>query len=239
MRCTFVLATHRFSQLLVFGGNLQPRTQCLQRLDAALLVHDVARPFLRRGQALAEVVGEGRETDQVIARRQPGSHVADHFLVDAGIDLGVEFGTLWHAIQRFQLGQDRAQCMRIVQCAQERGGPLTDQRLAQLLPDALGHQRVQLATGGDLAHQCHGLFGDGEAQWREARHEARARAQQIFHERRADMAQHALLDIAHTAVGIDQRAGVFVAGNRVDGEVAALQVLLSVTAGSASTTKPR
>lgn len=39
------------------------------------------------------------------------------------------------------------------------------------------------------------------------------------------MAQHTLFKITHAAVGVHQMAGVFVAGNGVDGEVAALQVV--------------
>jgi ABC-type uncharacterized transport system YnjBCD ATPase subunit len=86
---------------------------------------------------------------------------------------------------------------------------------------------VHLAVAHHLAHQRHGLLGDTKAQWREARGEARHPQQPhgILHERRRHVAQHARLEVAHAAVGVDQRA-VFVLGDRVDGEVAPRQVLL-------------
>jgi hypothetical protein len=39
------------------------------------------------------------------------------------------------------------------------------------------------------------------------------------------VAQHAVLDVTHAAIRIDQFAGLLVAGNGIEGEVAALQVL--------------
>ncbi len=114
-----------------------------------------------------------------------------------------------------------------MQGAQERRRARCAQRLAQFLPDAFGYQRVQFAAGGDLPHQCGGFRGEGEPQRCEARHEpCRAQyPQRILDEGRADVAQHPRLDVTRAAPGIDQRAAVLVAGDGIDGEVAALQVL--------------
>ncbi len=144
----------------------------------------------------------------------------------AGIHFRVELRALWHAIQRLQLGQDRAQCMGVMQGAQEGRRPRRGEGATQLLPDALRHQRIEFTAGGDFPHQRHGLLRHGEAQGGEARHEAgRAQhPQRIFNEGRTDVAQHALLDIAHAAIRIHQGAGGFIAGDGVDGEIATLQV---------------
>ena len=104
-----------------------------------------------------------------------------------------------------------------------------------------GHEVGHLAGGDHVAHQRHRFRRDGEAERREARHEARRaqHAQRILGEGRADVAQHARFEVARAAERIDERA-VVVLRDRVDGEVAPLQVFARASpTGSASTTKPR
>ena len=50
-------------------------------------------------------MGERGESDDIVAGCEPGSHVADQFDVDAGVDFGMEFGTLRHAVERVDFGQ--------------------------------------------------------------------------------------------------------------------------------------
>ncbi|MCY1465079.1 hypothetical protein D9M71_831810 [compost metagenome] len=64
-------------------------------------------------------MGEGSKTNQVIARCQLRSHVADHFLMHAGIHFRMEFGALRHAVQRIHFRQDHCQRAGVVQAAQE------------------------------------------------------------------------------------------------------------------------
>ena len=106
-------------------------------------------------------------------------------------------------------------------------GIVLAERLGGLLPDALGRQRLDLAARDDLGHQLQRLGRDREAELREARREARdaQHAQRILGERRRDVAQHARLEVAPPSPRIDQRA-VVGARDRVDREVAALEILL-------------
>ena len=108
----------------------------------------------------------------------------------------------------------------------------------QFLPDPFRHQFREFAVGGHRAHQGQRLRGDAEPQRREPRHEAgRAGPATVFDEGRADVAQHAVLQVAHAIERIDQRPS--------SARAIALRVKSrrrrsssSVTAGSACTTKP-
>ena len=77
---------------------------------------------------------------------------------------------------------------------------------------------LQLAAVSELSHQSHGFFGDAKPYWREARHEAghAQHAQGIFGEGLGNMAQHAILDVFNTAIGIDKIAFA-VLGDGIDG----------------------
>jgi hypothetical protein len=101
----------------------------------------------------------------------------------------------------------------------------------QFLPHAFSHQRVDLAIGHHALHQRHRLGRDAEVV--EARRKT-CHAQQphrVFDKGVGHMPQHTLLQVALAAVGVDQRA-VFVARHRVDGEVAARQVLFQRHVGA-------
>ena len=211
----------------MFRRHLQALAQPDHRVDAALFVHHVGRQLVGRRQRLAKVVAERRVTDQLIARCEPCGHVADQLDVDAGIDLGMVFRALRHAVQRVDLGQHRAQCIGVAQGAQERGGRGTAQGLGEFLPDALWHQFGQFAGCRDLPHQCQRVRRDAEPARREAGHETRRaqHPQRILDEGVADMPQHARLDVGGAAERIHQ-AAVFGTRDRIDGEVAAAQVFL-------------
>ncbi|EGD18400.1 hypothetical protein XGA_3024 [Xanthomonas hortorum ATCC 19865] len=200
-----VFAAGGDGKLAIVLRHLEAFAQGLQRGDAALLVHDVAWPFVRWCECFAQIVGERGKAHQRIARRQSRGHVADHFLVDAGIHFRMKLGALRYAVQRVDFRQDDAQCVGVVQGAQKCGGLRACQYATQLLPHAFGHQAVEFAAGGHLAHQCSGLWRDSETQRCQSCHEARCaqHAHGIFDERRAYMTQHACLQIARAAVGIE------------------------------------
>ena len=88
------------------------------------------------------------------------------------------------------------------------------------------HQVVDFAVGDHARISASVSGATREAERREARQEARAAqdAHRVLGEGRRDVAQHARLEVARAAEGIDQRA-VLVLGDRVDGEVAPLEVL--------------
>ena len=143
----------------------------------------------------------------------------------AGVDLGVIVGALRHAEQAIDLGQHARERAAAAQHLEHPRRLVLHQAARELLPDALGHQRIDFAVGDHLAHQRFGLGGDlevGEAR-REARHAQDAHG--VLGECRRDMAQHLGVEVAPAAVRIDQRA-VLVLGDRVDGEVAAGEVVL-------------
>ncbi len=116
-RCTFVFTAGNDGKLPIVLRHLEPLAQRLQWRDAALLVHDVARPLLWRRERLAQVVGQCGKAHQRIARRDTRRHIADHFLVNAGIHFRMELGALRHAVQRIDFRQDGTQSIGVVQRA--------------------------------------------------------------------------------------------------------------------------
>jgi hypothetical protein len=144
----------------------------------------------------------------------------------AGVDFRMEFRALRNAVQGIDLRQHRGQAAARMQRAQERRGPRRCERARQFLPDAFGHQVGQLAGRGHRTHQRHRLRCDLETEWCKARHEpgGAQHPQRVLGKRRADVAQDARFDVARAAERIEQRA-VGRLRDRIDGEVATLQVL--------------
>ena len=123
-------------------------------LDAAHFVADVARPARRAG-----VLPLPRSCTRQAKRTgsgglQPRADVEHHHQVHAGVDLGVVVGALRHAPQAVDLGQQRGPARRSRAARSNmRDGRGFHQAARQFLPDALGHQRVDLAVVDHLAHQ--------------------------------------------------------------------------------------
>jgi len=87
-------------KLAVLRRYLQSCAQGLERSDARVLVADMARQSVRRGQGLAQIVGQRGEADARITRREARGHVDDQLDVHPGIHLGMEFRALRHAVKR-------------------------------------------------------------------------------------------------------------------------------------------
>ena len=99
----------------------------------------------------------------------------------------------------------------------------------EFLPHALGNQRGGFAVHHHVTHQLQGHGRDREIEARGEPCHAQY-AHRVFGERRPDVTQYARFQIGNAAVRVDDFAiGVF--GNRVDGEIAARQVLLQSDAG--------
>ena len=98
----------------------------------------------RRG-ALAEVVAEAGKAHRQAAL-QAARHVEHHHQVHAGVDLGVVVGALRHAPQAVDLGQQARQRAAVAQHVEHARRARLHQAARELLPDALGHQRVDLAV---------------------------------------------------------------------------------------------
>jgi hypothetical protein len=105
-----------------------------------------------------------------------------------------------------------------------RLGATFHQAARQLLPHALGHQRVHLARGHHVAAQR--PRGVGDAEVRPAGREARQAqdAHGVLGEGVGHVAQHVVAQVGHAAEGVHQRA-VLVLGDGVHRQVAPAQVV--------------
>jgi hypothetical protein len=107
--------------------------------------------------------------------------------------------------------------------------PLLHQSARQLLPHALGDQRIGLAVNDHVAHLLERGGRDSETKPRGKPRHAQD-AHRVFRKGRADVAQDARFQIGRAAEGIDQIAGV-VARDRIDREIAAREVVFERDVG--------
>ena len=199
-----VFARHHLGQFPAVGGHAQPPTHIFEQAHAALLVADVSGQQLDRCAALAEVVAEAGETHGQ-AGLQLRRHVQHHHQVHPGVHFGVVVGTLRHAPEFFDLGQQVLQCAAFPQHVKHARGRAFHQAARQLLPDTFGHQRVHLAMGDHLPHQRHGFWRHGEivktcGKTRQPQDAHRVLAEGVGH-----VAQHLVPDVPLSAVRIDER----------------------------------
>ena len=124
----------------------------------------------------------------------------------AGVDLGVVFGALRHAPEAVHLGQQHLQRAAFEQHVEHARGRGLHQPARQFLPHPLGHQVVGLAVLHHLAHQLHRFGRDVEVGETRCKTRHPQDAHRVFAEGVGHMAQHAGLQVALAAVGVDQRA---------------------------------
>ena len=219
-----VLAGDHLGQLAAVVGHAQALRHLPRQGDAAGLVGEVARPLRARRRALAQVVHQAGPAHRQRSL-QPRRLLQHQHLVYPGVDLGVVGLGLRHAPQTVHLGQQAPQRAAVAQDLDHALRLGLHQAARQLLPHALGHQGVDLAVVHQVPKQRHRLRRDDETF--EACGEAR-RAQQahrVLGEGLADVAQHAVAQVARAAEGVDQRA-VGAQRHGVDGQVAPGQILL-------------
>ena len=186
----------------------------------------MARQHIGRRGAFAQVV---QHTGPAHGQRclQARSHVQHHHHVDAGIDFGVVFGTLGHAPQALQLGQQHAQSTALAQHLEHARGLRLHQPTRDFLPHALGHEVIDLALGDHLLHQTHGLRGNAEVGKPRCKARHAQDAHRVFAESLGDMAQHLGLQIGHAAIRIKNGCiarPVCVCSYGIDSQIAARQV---------------
>ena len=193
------------------------------------------RPLVRRRDALAEVVHERGESHRGVGR-QLARDVEHLQRVDAGVDLRdatcAGCGTPNSAVDLRETAP-RARRTRAAPRNRPCGGCLAERALG-FDPDALGHQRLQSRRSARCrCISSHRLRRDREAERREARREARdaQHAQRVFDEGGRDVAQHARLEVAAAAVGIDERRRRASLRHRVDRQVAPREVFLERDVG--------
>ena len=180
----------------------------------------------RRTQPRAQRI-DGLRLQHAHQRRE--THFERRPLPGRGVQRPQRFAGTAFGVQRIELRQHARQRAAVMQYRKHRRRRTFHQPFGELLPDALGHQRIGLAGLHHLHHQRLRLRGDGKA---EARRKPRhpQDAHRILGECRADMAQHAAADIFGAVARVDQPSRL-VARQRVDGQVAALQVLLQRDVG--------
>ena len=191
---------------------------------------DVPRPFGLWRCALAQVVaqaGKAHFNRSLQLRR----HVQHHHEVHAGVYLGVVLGALRHAPESGDFGQQFVQCTALAQHLEHARRLLRHQAAREFLPDALGHQCINLAVRHHALHQRHGVGGDAEVgkSRRKTRHAKNAH--RVFGKGFGDMAQHAGGDVALAAIGVGQHA-VIALRDGIDGQVAPGQVFFERDIGS-------
>jgi len=155
----------------------------------------------------------------------PGFAVFEAKGREENLDLGVHVGSLRHAPKPIELGQNPRKRAALTQNVEQTRGVLLHQAAREFLPDALCNQRVDFTRRHHQLHQLHGLGGDRK--FAEAGSETRQAQDphRIFRKRRADVAQHARVEVAFTAERIDEGTGL-VQRHRIDREVAPRQILL-------------
>ena len=149
-----------------------------------------------------------------------------------GVDFRVPLFGLRHAVERVELREDARERTRGAQRAEPRGGRGLAERALRFLPDALRDERVRLARGDHRAHARGRLRRDREAERLEAREEARDAQDphRVLVEGVRHVPQLPRLEVRAPAVRVDQRA-IGVARDRVDREVAALEIVLERDVG--------
>ncbi len=146
-------------------------------------------------------------------------HMQD-VLVDG---VGLRRGALWHADARLPLGKRRLECADIAGQPEPVGSPPAEQGLVERLAHPLGRQLRDPRRLRSHERQRPGL---GDEPVSRAPRDATEDPQRVVAEGRwVHGAQHSGGQVVLPAEGIDPRAGADVAGHRVDGEVATLQIV--------------
>ena len=192
----------------------------------AAFMRVVARPLIFRCGGLAQIVYQCRKAHtHVVGERRGG--VQRQQGMHAGVHFGVMGRGLGNPVQRVDLRHQAAQGATGAQYSKTLRWAAFAQRALQFRPHPLGDQRIHLAVGDHPLHQVAGGVGDAKPQGRQARREARDAqdAHRVLGKGRGHMAEHSIAQILRAAEGIDQCAGRGL-GHGVDGQIAALQVLL-------------
>src|SRR5690606_16206376 len=92
--------------------------------------------------------------------------------MNAGVDLRMPLLRLRHAEERIDLWKDHGERMRLAQHLEERARRGHLERTLCFLPHALGHERIELAAGRDLSHQCKRFGCNAKSEWRKTCGEA-------------------------------------------------------------------
>jgi hypothetical protein len=146
--------------------------------------------------------------------------------VHAGIDLGMPLLGLRHSEQCIHFGKDAPKRAAGAQRFDVDVGAVRCQRFNGLLPDALRAQRLHLAGCDDVFHELERFSGDREVERCETRGEAchAQHTQRILAKCRRHVSQNARFEVGSSRPRVDDLA-VLAAGDGVDGEVAALEVV--------------
>lgn len=221
-----MVTCHQQTQFAMIVRHAQTFAQPIKQLDAAFFMAGVAWPMGTRGLAFAQIVRQRGESHLRRWIQKRGLFEHQHG-VNTGVDFGMPFRRLRHAEKRVDFRKHHCEGAGLTQHFEIALRSSLAERAHRFLPDTLRDQRIQFAACGHCAQQLQRFRCDLEAQMCKARREARQaqHAQRIFSERRRDMTQDARVKITSAVEWIDELAGLLIACNGIDGEVAALQIL--------------
>ena len=137
-------------------------------------------------------------------RIQTRGHVQHHHQVNAGVNFGVVVGTLGHAPELGDFGQQALQRTAGPQHFKHAGRGALHQTPAEFLPHALRHQRIHLAVGDHALHQLRGLGGDAEVRKTRCKTRQPQNTYRVFAKRAAHMAQDFGFQVSLATVGVNQ-----------------------------------
>ena len=109
-----VLTRHQLGQFFAFHGHAPTLAQRAGEFFAALLVANVAGQHIGGCGGFAKVVAQAGEA-HFQWRVQACALVEHHFEVNAGVNLGVVLGALWHTVEFVHLGQQALQSAAVAQ----------------------------------------------------------------------------------------------------------------------------
>ena len=245
-------ATQPFARRICAGNARQRRinqiTKALRAPPGIAGVKDLRQLFRGQFRAVSQGVAMAcREQRQIAAIRgcpQPGAQRIYSLRLQRahqrgkthiqrrrcrGIQRRQRFTGQAVVIQRIKLRQHARQRATVAQNCKHRRRCFFHQTLRQFLPHPLGHQRVGFAVLHHLHHQRLRFRRDGEIKARGKPRNAQD-AHRIFGKRRTDVTQHAFAKVVRAVIRVDQPAAVGT-GHRIDGQVAALQILFQRDVG--------
>ncbi|CWP55968.1 Uncharacterised protein [Neisseria meningitidis] len=213
----------KFGKLGAMFRRTQPLIDFAHGFDTGEVVSVVARQDVGRCFGFAQVVQQGG-----IAFGQAQTHIGGalqrHQGMDAAVDFGMVVGALRHAEEGIDFGQQDFERAAFAQHFNHFARIFFHQTFRKLLPDAFGNQCVRFAVFHHLPHQLYGFFGDFKPVTR-GKAGSTQDADGVFGEGRGNVAQNACRQIPLSAERVDNLA-VRILRHRVDGQVAAHQVLL-------------
>ena len=206
--------------------NRQSFAHGTNQLAAAYLMSGVTGQLVFRCIAFAEVMRERRESHfEIIGKRL--SLVEHHHRMQPCVDFRVPALGLRNAKQGIDLREQDTKGATVSQNLEKYAGVVPGKGAFGFLPDAIGYECIDFTVSNHAPHQAHGLASDPETKVMKASGETRYAqdSYRVFGKCVRHMSKDPVLDIPNAPIRVDKIV-VGIPGDRVDGEIPALEVLL-------------